>query len=145
MRTSLFRRVLSSVYRLLIPVLLLMSSFGNAFDLNAEEAEVAIVEYLRLEVPAESRNVWLEAERQSWGPWLSQQKGFLGREMFWDKDREEALLLISWTSRKYWKAIPREDLDAVQDEFERLSRKGTGKSTGNPFPLQYEGELVPQI
>ena len=145
MKTIVSRKILSVIYRLLITICLVMSLLGNSHELRAEKGEAEVVEYLRLEVPAETRDAWLNAERQSWGPWLSRQKGFLGREMFWDKDREEAWLLISWSSRKYWKAISQKDLEAVQDEFEKLSREGTGKSTGNPFPLQYEGELVPQV
>ena len=43
---------------------------------------VAVVEHLRLQVPRDSRDQWMAAERGSWEPWLKQQPGFLGRDLF---------------------------------------------------------------
>ncbi|MFM7434913.1 MAG: TIGR03792 family protein [Vulcanococcus sp.] len=105
--------------------------------------EVAVVEHLRVKVPAEARQAWLEAERGSWEPWLAQQPGFLGRDLLWDPDREEGTLLIRWASRAQWKAIPLAEVEAVQERFEQLAREATGTRQGNPFPLVFEGELQP--
>ena len=105
--------------------------------------EVAVVEHLRVKVPAEARQAWLEAERGSWDPWLKQQPGYLGRDLLWDPEREEGTLLIRWASRDQWKAIPVEELEAVQERFEQLARETTGTQQGNPFPLVFEGELQP--
>ena len=105
--------------------------------------EVAVVEHLRVKVPAQAREAWLEAERDSWDPWLRQQDGFLGRDLFWDSEREEGLLLIRWASREQWKAIPEAEVEAVQERFEQLAREATGTRQGNPFPLVFEGELQP--
>ena len=52
--------------------------------------------------------------------------------------------MISWASYAQWKAIPQDEIDAVQERFERLARDGTGRDSGNPFPLLFEGELFPQ-
>jgi uncharacterized protein (TIGR03792 family) len=106
--------------------------------------EVAVVEHLRLKVPAEARNAWLEAEQNSWEPWLAQQDGFLDRELLWDPEREEGTLLIRWASKDQWKAIPAPEVAAVQQRFEQLARRATGTAMGNPFPLVFEGELQPQ-
>ena len=122
--------------------------------------EVAVVEHLRVHVPAAARSAWLEAEQGSWEPWLKQQPGFLGRELQWDGAREEGQLLIHWASREQWLAIPRQELEAVQACFEQLAhaalvRLGAAAPLaepslaepsglgGNPFPLVYEGELLP--
>jgi uncharacterized protein (TIGR03792 family) len=105
--------------------------------------EVAVVEHLRVKVPAEARQAWLEAERGSWEPWLAQQDGYLGRDLLWDPEREEGTLLIRWASRQQWKAIPLEEVEAVQERFEQLARQATGSRQGNPFPLVFEGELQP--
>jgi uncharacterized protein (TIGR03792 family) len=104
--------------------------------------EVAVVEHLRLKVPAEARQAWIEAEKGSWEPWLAQQDGFLDRQLLWDPTTEQATLLIRWASREQWKAIPKHDLEAVQEHFEQLARQATGSSRGNPFPLVFEGELL---
>ncbi|WP_255000390.1 TIGR03792 family protein [Cyanobium sp. Alchichica 3B3-8F6] len=105
--------------------------------------EVAVVEHLRLKVPAEARQAWIDAEQGSWEPWLAQQDGFLDRQLLWDPATEEGTLLIRWASRDQWKAIPNHDLEAVQERFEQLARQATGAQQGNPFPLVFEGELLP--
>ena len=105
---------------------------------------VAVVEHLRLTVPRESREQWMAAERGSWEPWLKQQPGFLGRDLFWDPATEEGTLLIRWSSREVWKSISRAEVETVQECFETLAREQTGQHQGNPFPLVFEGELLPQ-
>jgi uncharacterized protein (TIGR03792 family) len=105
--------------------------------------DVVVVEHLRLKVPAEGRQAWLEAERGSWEPWLAQQEGFLDRQLLWDPATEEGTLLIRWASREQWKQIPEAEIEAVQERFEQLARQATGQSQGNPFPLLFEGELQP--
>ena len=70
---------------------------ANSSELN--DSNQTIIEYLRLRVPQKDRNAWLIAEQKSWEPWLKEQKGFLGRQLLWDAEREEAILLISWATR----------------------------------------------
>jgi uncharacterized protein (TIGR03792 family) len=121
------------------------------------QVDVAVVEHLRVQVPAATRIAWLEAEQGSWEPWLNRQSGFLGRELHWDGEKEEGQLLIHWASREQWLAIPRQELEVVQERFERLAHAalvrlgatapllGELENPGeNPFPLVYEGELPPQ-
>lgn len=129
--------------------------------------QVEVIEHLRVRVPAAARQAWLEAEQASWEPWLRAQAGFLGRELRWDQEREEGQLLIRWASRAQWHAIPRREIDAVQERFERLAhaaleRLGVLESLDvpdsaaapladaaslrpvNPFPLVFSGELPPE-
>ncbi len=103
-----------------------------------------VVECLHLKVPAAERQAWLLAEQQSWGPWLAEQDGFLGRDLYWDPSREEGVLLIRWRDQEAWFGIPTQELDAVQERFEAAARRATGSDTGNPFPLVAEGKLLPQ-
>jgi uncharacterized protein (TIGR03792 family) len=107
------------------------------------QLEVVVVEHLRIKVPADGRAAWLQAEQGSWEPWLEQQDGYLGRDLLWDSEREEGTLLIRWASREQWKAIPEAEVEAVQERFEQLAREATGQGQGNPFPLVFEGELIP--
>ena len=67
-----------------------------------------VVEQLRLSVPAKFKEVWLTAEKNYWEPWLSLQDGFLGRQIFWDKGKEEGLILVNWRNREVWKSISME-------------------------------------
>ena len=110
----------------------------------AQAFQTPVVEHLRIKVPSEARSVWREAEERSWEPWLAQQDGFLGRDLLWDPETEEGTLLIRWASREQWKAIPLAEVARVQERFEALAREGTGQLEGNPFPLVFEGELLPQ-
>jgi len=103
-----------------------------------------VVEYLRVRVPASARQAWLEAERASWGPWLAAQEGFLGRDLYWDSQREEGVLLIRWRRAKDWFSIPAEQLEGVQERFELVARRASGQRSGNPFPLVAEGKLLPE-
>ncbi len=103
-----------------------------------------VIEVLRLKVPSSYRKAWLNAEQATWGPWLSKQNGFLGRDLFWDSKNEEATLMIRWASRKDWKSISQFELDDLQERFETSARNETGLLKGNPFPLQFQGEFLPQ-
>jgi uncharacterized protein (TIGR03792 family) len=114
-----------------------------AFQDPSGPFDVAVVEHLRVQVPADGREAWLQAERGSWEPWLQQQEGYLGRDLLWDAEREEGTLLIRWASREQWKSISEQEVEAVQERFEQLARAATGQRQGNPFPLVFEGELVP--
>ena len=142
-------RLRAALLRVMGLVLTLVMLAGHAdvaiagVELPSGEYDVAVVEHLRVKVPAEARQAWLEAERGSWDPWLAQQPGFLGRELLWDGDREEGTLLIRWASREQWKQIPEAEIEAVQERFEQLARRATGENQGNPFPLLFEGELQP--
>ena len=108
-----------------------------------DPAGTQVVELLRLGVPAVHYRAWLEAEKASWEPWLAEQPGFQGRQLLWDRQRQEGTLLIRWASRDQWKAIPEAEVGRVQERFEQRARQLTGQATGNPFPLLAEAELEP--
>ena len=102
-----------------------------------------VIEELRIKVPADAKVAWLNAEKEIWDPWLSSKDGFLGRQLFWDKKKEEALILVTWKSKKLWKNIPMSEVNAVQEKFEE-NVKTALKVIENPFQLVYEGELDKQ-
>ena len=68
------------------------SQILNALPMDKYQSEL-ITEELRLEIPSQFKEVWLKAEKEVWEPWLSIQDGYLGRRIFWDKEKEEALIL----------------------------------------------------
>ena len=123
-------------------------SQSNSQILNALPMEnhpnVIVIEELRLKVPAQYKEVWLKTEKQIWDPWLSSQVGFLGRQLFWDKEKEEALILVNWKSKKLWKSIPMSEVNIVQEKFENDVKAALNISE-NTFELIYEGELDKQI
>ncbi len=102
-----------------------------------------VTEELRLKIPSDFKKVWLQAEQEVWEPWLSIQDGYLGRQIFWDKEKEEALILVNWENKKLWKSISIKEVNEVQEKFEENVKRSL-KIDVNPFKLIYEGELVKQ-
>ena len=115
---------------------------AKAINMNNHQREITIEE-LRLRVPTDFKAEWLEAEKKIWEPWLSSQEGYLGRQIYWDKEKEEALILVNWKSKKLWKSISKTAVDEVQKKFED-NVKTSLNLTENPFQLIYEGELKKQ-
>ena len=147
-RFSSFLRLFPKCLALVMGVLI--SAFVNTQEVSSsmlgmtDNNDQPVIEHLRLHVDDQNRQAWLDAEQGSWEQWLATKKGFRGRKLFWDPLREEAIVMITWSSLSQWKAIPQGEIDAVQERFEHLARQKTGQETGNPFPLTYEGKLLPQ-
>ena len=118
------------------------SQILNALPMEKFQNEV-VIEELRLKVPYQFKEVWLKAENQIWEPWLSIQEGLLGRQIFWNKEKEEALVLVNWKSKKLSKSIPMSEVNLVQEKFENNVKTALNLNE-NPFELIYEGELDKQ-
>ena len=127
-----------------IVVLIFQNDFQkfNALDMEPHKDKM-VVEELRLKVPTSFKEVWIENERKIWEPWLASQEGFLGRQLFWDKEKEEALILVNWKSKKLWKSIPISEVNVVQEKFED-NVKNALNIRKNPFELIYVRELDKQ-
>ena len=122
-------------------VLIFQSDIPNLKALPMDNYQTQmVIEELRLKVPADSKAIWLNAEKEIWEPWLSSQDGFLGRQLFWDKEKEEALILVTWKSKNLWKSIPMSEVNVVQQKFEDNVKTALNVEE-NPFELIYEGEL----
>ena len=125
-------------------VLIFQSDVRNLKALTMDNyQDETVIEELRLKVPADVKTAWLNAEKEIWEPWLSSQDGFLGRQLFWDKEKEEALILVNWKNKKLWKSIPMSEVNIVQEKFEDNVKTALNVNK-NPFELIYEGELDKQ-
>jgi len=132
------------IFSLIIIFVIFMNNFSilNASTMD-QNKELFITEELRLNVPAKYKKAWLNAESQIWEPWLARQEGFLGRQIFYNEKKEEALLLVNWENKKLWKSISEEEVNKIQDLFED-NIKDQLNLRKNPFELIYEGELYNQ-
>ena len=140
------RRKFQQLFLVLIcfVVLIFQSDIPNlkAFPMDNYRGDM-VIEELRLKVPVAAKAAWLNGEKEVWDPWLSSQEGFLGRQLFWDKEKEEALILVNWESKKLWKSIPISEVNVVQEKFEDYVKTALNVRS-NPCELIYEGELDKQ-
>jgi uncharacterized protein (TIGR03792 family) len=82
-----------------------------------------IVEWLRFQVKPNLRERFIQQDAAVWTVALARYPGFLGKEVWISPERSDELaLVIRWATRTQWKAIPGEDLEAIEQEF--LSRMG---------------------
>ena len=134
--------------RISLVLLVIVASFHYNFaSVNAltmvNMKEDLIVEELRLRVPVQYKDNWLNAEKEVWEPWLANKKGFLGRDIFYNKEKEEALVLVKWANKSLWKSISVREVSEIQSIFEE-NVKNDLKLDRNPFELIDEGELYVQ-
>ena len=115
----------------------------NANSLPMNNYDEGVVEELRLNIPFKYKETWIKAEKEIWEPWLSNQDGFLGRKIFYNQKKEQALILVNWESKKLWKSIPMSEVNIVQQKFENNVKAALNVGE-NPFELIYEGELDKQ-
>ena len=119
-------------------------NFASASDLTmVNMKDDPIIEELRLRVPSQYKDNWINAEKKVWEPWLANKKGFLGREIFYNKQKEEALVLVKWAKKSLWKSISVKEVSEIQSIFEE-NVKNDLKLDRNPFELIDEGELYVQ-
>ena len=123
--------------------IIIQSNFTYVLALPMNKYNDKIIEELRLSVPLKYKESWLKAEEEVWEPWLSKQNGFLGRQIFYNRKTEEALLLVKWESRNLWKNISNEEVDKMQKIYEETVTSSLEVDT-NPFKFIYEGELFEQ-
>ena len=139
----LFKNLIRMFFALLLIIIVFYSNSSNAFDFSMNKIDQTIVEELRLNVPNKYRETWIKAEQEIWEPWLSKQDGFLGRQIFYNQKKGEALLLVKWKNRNLWKNISDEEVNNIQKIYEEKVISSLGVET-NPFEFIYEGELFEQ-
>ncbi len=145
MNINIKKKILSLTFLLVGLVVFFFQSNSqllNALPMNKYQSD-HVTEELRLEIPSRFKEVWLKAEKEVWEPWLSRQDGYLGRKIFWNKEKEEALILVNWKNKKLWKSISMSKVNEIQEKFEENVKTSLNMNV-NPFKLIYEGELETQ-
>ena len=114
-----------------------------AWAIQPLDPAAGVVEVLQMPVSKEQRQCWLEAEASQWEPWLEQQDGYRGRELLWDPEHEQAVVLVGWQSQQQWDAIPTSSIGDTEEAFNAQLRQCLGVNTKQPLPLQRTGALRP--
>ncbi len=141
------KKKIQSFSFLLICLFILLSQSNSqilsALPMDKYQGE-HVTEELRLLIPYKFKEAWIKAEKEVWDPWLSIQDGYLGRKIFWNKEKEEALILVNWKNKRLWKSISIKEVNEIQKKFEE-NVKTSLNVDANPFKLIYEAELVEQV
>ena len=144
MKLILFiKNLIHKFFILLFILIIFISNSTNSFALPMNKLNESIVEELRLSVPLKYKETWLKAEEEVWEPWLSKQDGFLGRKIFYNEKKGEALLLVKWKNKILWKNISDQEVNKMQKIYEETVTSSLEVQT-NPFKFIYEGELFEQ-
>jgi uncharacterized protein (TIGR03792 family) len=92
-----------------------------------------VIEWLKVKVPAEMRETYIQTDAEIWTPVLARYPGFVRKEVWINpNDETELVMVIHWENKDSWKAVP---ADVLQD----TDRKFTG-ALGQSFPFAETGE-----
>tara|TARA_Y100000739_G_C20604754_1_gene464996 strand:+ start:2495 stop:2938 length:444 start_codon:yes stop_codon:yes gene_type:complete len=129
---------------LIIIFIFCLLNIPDTYALDMKNNSNQITEELRIKVPEEFKEQWIHAEREIWDPWLKTKDGFLNRQIFWNKDENQGLVIIKWESKEKWKSLSIDEVNDIQNSFEKNVKKSLNLNY-NPFELVFEGELYEQF
>ena len=121
----------------------LLITTSPAMALRELDPNAGVVEVLQMPVTKDQTSCWRTAEAEVWEPWLEKQSGYQGRELLWDRDRQQAVVLIGWLSQSEWDAIPAGSIKKTENRFDRVLQRCLGSGASKPLPLQRTGSLQP--
>ncbi|BAY22936.1 hypothetical protein NIES2100_27000 [Calothrix sp. NIES-2100] len=77
-----------------------------------------VIELLKFKIATEIRETFLLKDAEIWTTALAEYPGFIGKEVWINPlDSTEIIFVIRWATREQWKAIPLEELEAVEQKF----------------------------
>jgi len=79
-----------------------------------------VIEYLKIRVSPELRETFIQKDAEIWTSMLASCPGFISKEVWIEPETPtEVILIIRWTSRQQWKAVPQEQLERTQKRFDQ--------------------------
>ncbi len=82
-----------------------------------------VIEWQKVRVQPEVRDLYLEMDREIWTAGLAREKGFLGKEVWLGQDGD-VILVIRWQSEDDWKGMPKERQDDLDRQFREAVPEG---------------------
>ncbi|MBH8556168.1 TIGR03792 family protein [Nostocaceae cyanobacterium CENA357] len=77
-----------------------------------------VIELLKFKLTPNIRENYIQQDAEIWTTALAEYPGFLGKEVWINpNDSTEIILIMRWATREQWKAIPLEDLVAIESRF----------------------------
>jgi len=101
-----------------------------------------VIEWLKIEVPPEIREKFIQKDTEIWTAFLATCPGFLGKEVWLNPNDPTGLtLVIRWETRENWKSISSERLQQVEEQFDQ--------AMGDSYPIidsaEYQVRKFPQV
>lgn len=79
-----------------------------------------VIEWLTFEMAPEHRQQFIEKDTEIWTAALRQYDGFVSKEIWIDPAIANRVVeVIRWSTREAWKAIPEDELAAVDQAFDQ--------------------------
>jgi uncharacterized protein (TIGR03792 family) len=83
-----------------------------------KDTALMVIEWLKIPVPPDRQPDYLRHDAEIWTKTLSEQAGFVGKEVWRDASDPGILhLVIRWESLSAWKSVPRPVLDDADARF----------------------------
>lgn len=77
-----------------------------------------VIEWLKVKVPPEVREKYIQKDEEIWTAFLKDCAGFLSKEVWINPTATaEIILVIRWATREQWKSIPQERLQQIEAHF----------------------------
>lgn len=78
-----------------------------------------VIEWLKMRMPADKRERYIQVDDEIWTPALKQYPGFISKETWIaPEDEEVVIFVIRWRTREEWFSIPEDELAEVGDRFD---------------------------
>ncbi|MEL6128770.1 MAG: TIGR03792 family protein [Cyanobacteria bacterium J06627_3] len=111
------QRLLWCVVALWAAVLWTSNPVSAEVTLNSQPSMV--IEWLKFRVDPAERSRYLEIDEAIWTAALKTYPGFLDKTTWLDPNHDdEVIFVISWATREQWKAIPEEELEQINQQFD---------------------------
>lgn len=79
-----------------------------------------VIEWLKFKVDPAQRDRYLAIDEAIWTSALTSYPGFVDKTTWLEPDHDdEVIFVIAWATREQWKAIPEDELEAINQRFDR--------------------------
>lgn len=80
-----------------------------------------VIEWLKVRVPSEIREEYIQKDAEIWTSLLASCSGFLNKEVWISPmNLDEVVLVIYWNSYEDWKAVESDRLDETERKFTQV-------------------------
>lgn len=102
-----------------------------------------IIEWLKFKLDEKDREFFVQKDAEIWTPMSNKYRGFLGKEVWLNSQNpEELVIIVYWENRELWKAVPQEDIDLTEKQFDLAL---TGIKYEMIESLEYQVRKFPRI